>query len=893
MPYANGGDGNGNCDPSRGGNCKNFGTIWNDAYNALMAAPDNNISQAGWYVLMTNLHETGWHDYMGGPISGWELNYSGHIKNACIYAEAAHWANGEYANTTGAYLADIDDDGYRELVIHNDRVFAVFDSIGARATNIFAKGSDYNFSIVGVDNAYWSGTQADYNDVNHVGAFSDVGPNYQHSVYDMHVVQGSGSTVEAVFSYGGLRKTVKLSAGEPYLDVAYEVGSTNQYIQSGFSPGLVDLVWNAQMSRIWVSDAAYMGQRNPDNAATAALVLGQGGASHNFDFSARIMKGDEIYGSGVFEFLLYAGKTTAPDANGEIAELRSLSNALNDTIGPGAVSSIYYPGTNRLKITFNQIVQYSNFVVTGVSVDENDDGVPELTLSSATQVLETSNGYTITLELTISDADSLENLDKNSLELLLASHTAEDLAGNWNNPVTNTDDIKIYYGAETSVTIDGFIDTEEWNVCTMAVADSNDSQWTAANEIDALYVTWDSTYIYFAIDGKVSNNSWLLYFDTDPGGPNGETDLASINYWERGTTFTSPGFRCDYQYGCYQHQGQYDSDSFFRIVSSTEAVDISDSVLTAFDSMHDYGDLGGSEIAVPWDLFYHMGPDSVPVGARISIVASLCWDPEPDGELGGDSAPNNISATLPTIDNVYTFTVDADNDGKPDTPDHTPPVLVSANRDASSDSLVNVEFSEPLDSVSAETASNYNVYQHSVPSNTVAVAGAVLQSDRKTVQLILERTIGSGYDLSVSFVADTSCYHNEIEPGSTIAIGNPVTGDDGNRVVSYPGRLYQNYPNPFNPSTVIMFEVPGRADAGGALDEGKSFVASNVHVNLSIYDANGRVVRRLVSGDISPGLHRVNWDGRNDKGVAVATGIYFYRLTTPISSMTRKMVLIR
>ncbi len=295
---------NGVCDPARGGNCKNFGTIWNDAYNALMAAPDNNISQAGWYVLMTNLHETGWHDYLGGPISGWELSYSAHIKNASIYAEGAHWANGDYASATGAYFADIDNDGYQELVMHNDRVFAVFEGVGARAVNVFAKGSGYDCTIVGVDNAYWSGTTADYNDVNHVGAFSDVGPNYQHSLYQMQVTKASGSLVEAVFTYQNVKKTVRLALGTPYLDVVDEVGSGTQYIKTGYSPDLVDLVWNAQMSRIWVSDIAYMGQRNPDTGATAALVLGGGGAGHNLDFSGRIMKGDEIDGSGTFEFLL-------------------------------------------------------------------------------------------------------------------------------------------------------------------------------------------------------------------------------------------------------------------------------------------------------------------------------------------------------------------------------------------------------------------------------------------------------------------------------------------------------------------------------------------------------------------------------------------------------------
>jgi len=83
--------------------------------------------------------------------------------------------------------------------------------------------------------------------------------------------------------------------------------------------------------------------------------------------------------------------------DGEISELRTLSNALGDTIGPGVVSSVYYPGTDRLKLDFNQVVQYSTFNANGVSIDDDDDGVAELTLSPSTQVLETSDGYTITL----------------------------------------------------------------------------------------------------------------------------------------------------------------------------------------------------------------------------------------------------------------------------------------------------------------------------------------------------------------------------------------------------------------------------------------------------------------------------------------------------------------
>ncbi len=891
VPYANGGDGSGTCDPLRGGNCKNHGTLWNDAYTALMAAPDNNISQAGWYTLMTNLHETGWHDGMGGPISGWELNYSGHIKNTNMYAEASHWANDEYINTTEAYFSDIDNDGYVELVMHNDKVFAIFESIGARAVNVFAKGVDHEFSIIGVDNAYWPGTQADYNDVNHVGALSDVGPNYQHSLYDMEIKSGLGTVVEAVFTYQNLKKTVLLTEGESFFDVIYEVGPSTQYIKNGYSPGLVDLIWNAQMDRIWVGDAAYMGQRNPNNGATAALVLGGGGGNHNFDFSARIMKGDEIYGEGVFEFLLYAGKTSEPDSlSGEIAELRALATSLTDTLGPGVLSAVYYPGTDKLKINFNQITQYSTFSVTGVSIDDDDDGSAELTLASGTTVLETENSYSLTLQLTTADASALEGLNTTSLELMMAANTAYDPASNGNETITNEDNKAISYGAETSITIDGFIDTEEWDHCTLAVPDSNDSEWTSSNEIDGLYVTWDSLFLYIAIDAIVSNNSWLLYFDVDPGGPDGETDLTAIDAWERGTVFTASGFKCDFQYGCYQHQGPYDSDSFFDILSPTTTINLSDSIFSSFDSFHNNGDLGGSELAIPWHILYALGPGNVPANASISIVVSLCWDPEPDGVLGGDIAPNNISATLPTVDNAYTFIVDKSGNGKPDLPDKTPPELTECYRHFESDSLVRVVFSEPVDSVTAVNTINYTVFETAVPSNTVAVLSAEKIASH-TVQLALEQPIGSGYSCSVSHVEDTSCYQNVIAPGSTIEIADGPTGFEIARPKEFSGKLYQNYPNPFNPSTTIRFEVPGILPAGGT--SGSSHALSTAPVQLAVYDVTGRLVKRLVSKKLPPGPFTVVWNGTDDRGIHVSSGIYFCRIVSGNWSQTRKMVLLK
>jgi hypothetical protein len=498
-------------------------------------------------------------------------------------------------------------------------------------------------------------------------------------------------------------------------------------------------------------------------------------------------------------------------------------------------------------------------------------------------VIESFSSFHLTLQLSSSDAAALEALDTGAMELMMTASTAFDMNTNPNNAVSNLDDVPVSYGPETLVTIDGLIDTDEWNECRMAVADSNDSEWTEANEIDALYITWDSTYLYVAVDGLVNANSWLIYFDTDPGGPYGQTDLTAIDSWERGATFTASGFRADFQYGCYQHQGT-DGDSFEKLLSATTVATLTDSIFSAFDSHHINGDLSGNELAIPWNVLYGLGDNAVPAGASISIAASICWDPEPYGELGGDSAPNNISAVLPVIDNVHTFTVDADSDGVPDDADDLiAPVIEYAGRDAASDSLVNVMFSETVEEISAENPAFYAVYQTSVPSNTVPVLSAVLQPDGKTVQIALGQQIGNGYSVSISGVMDDSCYLNEIIPGSIFMIRGSITGDDG-RIAKYPAHLYQNFPNPFNPSTVIRFDVPGRVEGSGS---------TSARVVINVYDVRGSIVKRLVDAVMPAGPAEVTWDGLNENAESVSSGIYFLRMITGEQRHTRKMVLLR
>ena len=93
--------------------------------------------------------------------------------------------------------------------------------------------------------------------------------------------------------------------------------------------------------------------------------------------------------------------------------------------------------------------------------------------------------------------------------------------------------------------------------------------------------------------------------------------------------------------------------------------------------------------------------------------------------------------------------------------------------------------------------------------------------------------------------------------------------------------LHPNYPNPFNPETWLPYQL-----------------ATSAEVTLTIYDMNGEMVRRLAIGHQAAGMYQsrsraVYWDGRNQLGESVASGLYFYTLTAGEFSATRKMLILK
>ena len=88
--------------------------------------------------------------------------------------------------------------------------------------------------------------------------------------------------------------------------------------------------------------------------------------------------------------------------------------------------------------------------------------------------------------------------------------------------------------------------------------------------------------------------------------------------------------------------------------------------------------------------------------------------------------------------------------------------------------------------------------------------------------------------------------------------------------------LGANYPNPFNPTTNINFSLP-----------------ENVNVRLEVYDMTGRLVKSLVRGQLDAGVHTITWNGQDNAGTQVASGVYLYRLQAGTFVQTKTMTLLK
>jgi hypothetical protein len=114
------------------------------------------------------------------------------------------------------------------------------------------------------------------------------------------------------------------------------------------------------------------------------------------------------------------------------------------------------------------------------------------------------------------------------------------------------------------------------------------------------------------------------------------------------------------------------------------------------------------------------------------------------------------------------------------------------------------------------------------------------------------------------------------------ALYSPVNGtgqeDDANTTPILPQTpvLHSNYPNPFNPSTSISYSLP-----------------EDMQCTLFIYNIKGQKVKTLHNGVSTQGNHTLIWNGRDDNGISVSSGIYFYQLKAQGDTITKKMIMVK
>ena len=108
-----------------------------------------------------------------------------------------------------------------------------------------------------------------------------------------------------------------------------------------------------------------------------------------------------------------------------------------------------------------------------------------------------------------------------------------------------------------------------------------------------------------------------------------------------------------------------------------------------------------------------------------------------------------------------------------------------------------------------------------------------------------------------------------------VVFPHPVANSD-ETITPVTKMLNQNYPNPFNPETAISFDMPKTANA-----------------NLSVYNVKGQLVKTLLNGKADFGRNSLVWNGTDNSGANVSSGLYFYRLSTDGKTETRKMMLMK
>jgi hypothetical protein len=165
-----------------------------------------------------------------------------------------------------------------------------------------------------------------------------------------------------------------------------------------------------------------------------------------------------------------------------------------------------------------------------------------------------------------------------------------------------------------------------------------------------------------------------------------------------------------------------------------------------------------------------------------------------------------------------------------------------------------------------------------VNASGLRINGAAAGDWYLTVSRMVTQVEAFGHrKMAIALLAATSLEGLRAEAMLALNAYGALSGvDDGHTALPRMIALDQNFPNPFNPQTTIRFTVPSTAQA-----------------ELAVFNVCGQKVCTLFDGVAGAGENRVIWDGTDNSGSPVASGVYFYRLTTTKETISRTMVLLK
>lgn len=200
------------------------------------------------------------------------------------------------------------------------------------------------------------------------------------------------------------------------------------------------------------------------------------------------------------------------------------------------------------------------------------------------------------------------------------------------------------------------------------------------------------------------------------------------------------------------------------------------------------------------------------------------------------------------------------------------PVLQSVEVVAA-DSLV-ARFSPCPEQVYVIDSDNFLLYSNTEPPETIGVIPPSWADCETPLALGGDLVPGTEYTLEAIDVCGLGWYGACCNSSSAVFTWSGTTSVI--ETVPPPLFLEPNHPNPFNPSTRIGFTLPAAGE-----------------ISLEIFDAAGRRVRTIERGILPAGRHEAAWDGLDDRGGNLPSGVYFARLQTGKIVLSRKMVLLR